>query len=69
MSTALASFRSRFINVTNTEEFFKYYDIDSFLDSKFKSKNLFSIFHLNIASLSKHKSDLETLLTMLNFKF
>ena len=47
----------------------KYYDIDSFLDSKFKSKNLFSIFHLNIASLSKHKSDLETLLTMLNFKF
>ena len=40
----------------------KYYDIDSFLDSKFKSKNLFSIFHLNIASLSKHKSDLETLL-------
>ena len=23
------------------------YDIDSFLDSKFKSKNLFSIFHLN----------------------
>ena len=39
------------------------------MDSKFKSKNLFSIFHLNIASLSKHKSDLETLLTMLNFKF
>ena len=47
----------------------KYYDIDSFLDSKFKSKNIFPIFHLNIASLSKHKSDLETLLTMLNFKF
>ena len=47
----------------------KYYDIDSFLDSKFKSKNLISIFHLNISSLSKHKSDLETLLTMLNFKF
>ena len=47
----------------------KYYDIDSFLDSKFKSKNIFSIFHLKIASLSKHKSDLETLLTMLNFKF
>ena len=42
----------------------KYYDIDSFLDSKFKSKNLFSIFHLNIASLSKHKSDLETLLKL-----
>ena len=47
----------------------KYYDIDSFLDSKFKSKNHFSIFHLNIASLSKHKSDLQTLLTVLNFKF
>ena len=47
----------------------KYYDIESFIDSKFKSKNLFSIFHLNIASLSKHKSDLETLLTILNFNF
>ena len=46
-----------------------YYDIKSILDSKFKTKDHFSIFHLNIASLSKHKSDLETLLTILNFNF
>ena len=28
-----------------------------------------SIFHLNIASLSKHKEELETLLTILDYKF
>ena len=47
----------------------KFYDIESFLSAKFKTKNHFSIFHLNIASLAKHKSDLETLFTILNFKF
>ena len=44
----------------------KYIDIDSF---KFENNNDFSLFHLNIASLSKHKEELETILTMLNFKF
>ena len=45
----------------------KYEDISSF---KHKSnKNEFSLFHLNIASLSKHKHELETILTMLEHKF
>ena len=34
-----------------------------------KKKNVFSLFHTNIGSLSKHKEELETVLTMLDFKF
>ena len=45
----------------------KYLDIRSF--NYTKSKQDFSIFHLNIASLSKHKDELETILSMLNYKF
>ena len=45
----------------------KYLDIRSF--NYRKSKQDFSIFHLNIASLSKHKDELETVLSMLNYKF
>ena len=45
----------------------KYEDITSFNYSNNKME--FSLFHLNIASLSKHKEELETVLTMLNFKF
>ena len=45
----------------------KYEDITSFNHTN--NKNEFSLFHLNIASLSKHKEELETILTMLNFKF
>ena len=60
-------------NNNNDEEFSinckLYYDVESFNTSKFKSKDYFSIFHLNIASLSKHKTDLETLLALLNFEF
>ena len=42
-------------------------DIDTF---KFQNnKHDFSLFHLNIASLAKHKEELETTLAMLNFKF
>ena len=45
----------------------KYVDINSF---KHSNKNsAFSLFHLNIASLGKHKDDLEIALKMLNFKF
>ena len=33
------------------------------------NKKAFSIFHNNIASLSKHKEELEVILNMLNFKF
>ena len=45
----------------------KYVDLNSF-NYKY-SKNNFSLFHLNIASLALHKDELETLLKMLNYKF
>ena len=45
----------------------EYFGIDEF---KFQNnKHDFSLFHLNIASLAKHKEELETIFTMLNFKF
>ena len=45
----------------------KYIDINSF---KYKqNKDDFSLFHLNIASLAKHKIELETILSMINYKF
>ena len=45
----------------------KYYDLDTF---KFNNnKKMMSFFHINIASLAKHKVELETLLSLLNFKF
>ena len=45
----------------------KYEDISSF---NYKNKNRdLSLFHLNIASLGKHKEELETILTMLKIKF
>ena len=44
--------------------------MNSFPSSKTKHKKIFfSIFHLNIASLSKHKEELETLLSMLDCSF
>ena len=45
----------------------KYLDIRSF--NYRKSKQDFSTFHFNIASLSKHKDELETVLSMLNNNF
>ena len=44
-----------------------YVDISSF-DDKSK-KDTLSLFHLNIASLSKHKEELETILNMIDLKF
>ena len=45
----------------------KYEDISSF---NYKTNNRdISLFHLNIASLGKHKEELETILTMLKVKF
>ena len=45
----------------------KYVDIDTF---KHKNKKEdFSLFHLNIASLAKHKEELETLLALLGYNF
>ena len=44
-----------------------YVDIESFNHTP--NKKDFSLFHLNIASLSKHKDELETILTMINYKF
>lgn len=45
----------------------EYIDIESF-NHKEKTSNI-PIIHLNIASLSKHKEEFETLLNSLNFKF
>ena len=46
----------------------KYVDLNSF--DIFKDDNkTFSIIHLNIASLEKHKDEVENVLSMLNFKF
>ena len=44
-----------------------YVDIDSF-DYK-TDKNKLALFHLNIASVQKHKEELETILKMINLKF
>ena len=46
----------------------KYFDINSFKIFKEDNKK-FSILHLNIASLEKHKDELDNLLASLNFKF
>ena len=46
----------------------KYYDVNTFPSSKMK-KNSFSLFHLNIVSLSMNKDELETLLKMLGVNF
>ena len=45
----------------------KYVDLNSF--RVFEDHNKFSLLHLNIASLSLHKGELENVLAMLNFKF
>ena len=45
----------------------KYVDINSFKYTQ-KVKD-FSLFHLNIASLGKHKDELETVLNLLDYKF
>ena len=45
----------------------KYLDINTFKTIK-KENNTFSIIHLNIASLKKHKEELETVLSLLDFK-
>ena len=46
----------------------KYLDLDSFKIFK-EDKTKFSLVHLNIASLSLHKEELENVLNILNFKF
>ena len=56
------------LNDENTPELYcNYVDINSF--NYIKKRKDFSLFHLNIASLSKHKDELETLLTILDYKF
>ena len=47
----------------------RYYSIDEFCSKEFQAKQLFSIFHLNIASLQFHKNDLDILLDKLKLKF
>ena len=41
-------------------------DINSF---NYKNKDFLSLFHLNIAPLSKNKEELETILNMIDLKF
>ena len=67
---------TRNLNETNDDENLSstpsincnYYDIDEFCSSNF-DKNSFSILHLNIASLSAHFDELNTMLSLLNFEF
>ena len=47
----------------------KYLSIDEFCNSNFDNCNSFSVFHMNVASLSKHFDELTTMLSLLNFKF
>ena len=62
-------------NAVNSDEDFdlipiidcKYVDLNAFNTFKEDNKN-FSIIHLNIASLEKHKDELENVLSMLSFK-
>ena len=44
-----------------------YVDIESF--NYPKKKRDISLFHMNIASLSKHKEELDTILSMLDHRF
>ena len=43
--------------------------VDKISFNYIKKRMDFSIFHLNMASLSKHKEELETILTILDYKF
>ena len=79
-STSLQSFFEE-INKTNPFENFedgdqdanatlincKYYDLCSFTHKP--KRNDFSLFHTNIGSLAKHKEELETVLSLIDFKF
>ena len=47
----------------------KYYDIDEFLQRNFESNSSLSVFHINVASLTKHHEELRTLLNLIKFKF
>ena len=47
----------------------KYFDIEEFKNLQLNSKKSFSLFHLNVASLSLNSDDLHTILTATNFEF
>ena len=47
----------------------KYYSIKNFNSTKFDKSSAFGLFHVNIASLSKHFDDLHKLLSRLKFEF
>ena len=51
------------------KNFCKYYDLDKFIKSKFKSYGNFSVLHLNIASLQFHLEDLKIILKILDYPF
>ena len=67
--------QSNDISNTNNDDFditpilnCKYFDINSFKLHKVDNKH-FSLIHLNIGSLRKHKDELESALSLLNFNF
>ena len=47
----------------------KYFNIDDFCSSNFDSKDSFSVFHMNVASLTAHFDELTAMLSLLNFDF
>ena len=47
----------------------RYYSIGEFCSKKCKTNDLFSMFHLNIASPQYHKNDLNIVLDALKFQF
>jgi hypothetical protein len=54
-------------NIKNNS--YRYYSIDDFCSKNYKANQLFSIVHLNIASLQFYKNDLNILLDALKSQF
>lgn len=46
-----------------------YHDIDEFLERSFDTTSTFGVFHLNIASLTKHYEELSVLMKLLKYPF
>ena len=64
--TSNSNFQDNFsANPTNCN----YFNIDEFCSSKFETQSSFSVFHLDISSLTAHFDDLVTMLDLLNFNF
>ena len=58
-----------FSELSNTKTSSNYHDITEFGRRNFKSNSSFNFFHINIASLPKHRDELSSLLNLINYKF